>query len=445
MTIPPPEPVAFRRGRHVHSAPARTLGITRITQSSELPAGINALASADGKTIIVRAGLDKVTRRRAVREVVAASHRFPALVLYPALADSRIRRMIMEVADSVSSFMQHVAAFAGSNPTATALAAVATAATAGAATVGVMTAVAPASPPAHDPARYAHPAGAISPPKPIHVTLPDRADTYLGVYEHSAPATYTGIGQFASAIGHQPNIAVYYSGWNETFRTGFAEEAAVEGAIPCVQIDPAGVSIGGIAAGRDDAYLISFARAVHAYGGGVIISFGHEMNAPEYSWGFGHVKPATFIEAWRHIVRIFRMQGDFNVTWLWTVNVNDPDTGSIGAWYPGSQYVTWVGIDGYYVRDSDTFGSIFGQTIGDVNDAAPGKRILIAETAASPPGSVQATQINGLFAGVKDQQILGFVWFDVDQNGSLYRQDWRIENDPAAIAAFKRAAKQYRW
>ena len=67
MTIPPPEPVALRRGRHVHSAPARTLGITRITQTSELPPGINALASADGKTIIVRAGLDKATRRRAVR------------------------------------------------------------------------------------------------------------------------------------------------------------------------------------------------------------------------------------------------------------------------------------------------------------------------------------------------------------------------------------------
>ena len=94
--------------------------------------------------IIVRAGLDQATRRRAVRDVLAASHRFPALVLYPALADSRIRRMIMEVTDAASSLMQHVASFAGSNPTATAMAAVATVATAGAATVGVMTAVAPA-------------------------------------------------------------------------------------------------------------------------------------------------------------------------------------------------------------------------------------------------------------------------------------------------------------
>ncbi len=58
---------------------------------------------------------------------------------------------------------------------------------------------------------------------------------------------------------------------------------------------------------------------------------------------------------------------------------------------------------------------------------------------------MQARQISGLFAGIRDQQILGFVWFDVAQSGSLYRQDWRIENDPAAIAAFRQAARNYRW
>ena len=39
MTIQPPEPVAPRRGGMSMPAPARILGITRITQSSELPAG----------------------------------------------------------------------------------------------------------------------------------------------------------------------------------------------------------------------------------------------------------------------------------------------------------------------------------------------------------------------------------------------------------------------
>ena len=71
----------------------------------------------------------------------------------------------------------------------------------------------------------------------------------------------------------------------------------------------------------------------------------------------------TFVAAWRHIVTLFRQPGADNVTWLWTVQKDGPGTGPIASWWPGAQYVTWVGIDGYYYRSSDTFASVFGQTI----------------------------------------------------------------------------------
>ena len=38
-----------------------------------------------------------------------------------------------------------------------------------------------------------------------------------------------------------------------------------------------------------------------------------------------------------------------------------PGTGHIADWWPGPSYVTWVGIDGYYYRPSDTFARVFGQ------------------------------------------------------------------------------------
>ena len=41
----------------------------------------------------------------------------------------------------------------------------------------------------------------------------------------------------------------------------------------------------------------------------VVIGFGHEMNAPWYSWGYRHVPAATFVAAWRHIVTLFRRSG----------------------------------------------------------------------------------------------------------------------------------------
>ena len=186
--------------------------------------------------------------------------------------------------------------------------------------------------------------------------LPTTAGSYLGVYSPSAPASYAGVTSFAAATGVKPRLVVYYSGWMERFKTGFAAAAAEHGSVHMVQIDPTGVSLTAIAHGRYDAYLTSYAEAVRAYRHPVILSFGHEMNAPWYSWGYQHTSPAAFVAAWRHMVTLFRRRGAENVTWLWTVNVIDDTRGGSIAnpakWWPGSSYVTWVGIDGYYLKAS---------------------------------------------------------------------------------------------
>ena len=84
-----------------------------------------------------------------------------------------------------------------------------------------------------------------------------------------------------------------------------------------------------IAAGVYDGYLRSYADSVRDFGHPVIIGFGHEMNAPWYSWGYGHVPPATFVAAWRHVVTLFRGQGADNVTWLWTIQADTSGTGPV--------------------------------------------------------------------------------------------------------------------
>src|SRR6185437_11843947 len=154
-----------------------------------------------------------------------------------------------------------------------------------------------------------------------------------------------------------------------------------------IQIDPEKVNVAGIAAGWYDRYLVSYARAVRAYGRPVILSFGHEMNGWWYSWGHRHTSPADFVAAWQHIVTVFRDLRTDNVTWLWTVNIINKSRGIAdpAPWWPGSSYVTWIGIDGYYHRRSWTFASLFGPTIKAVHmltrHPVP---ILIAETGAAP-------------------------------------------------------------
>jgi hypothetical protein len=38
---------------------------------------------------------------------------------------------------------------------------------------------------------------------------------------------------------------------------------------------------------------------------------------------------------------------------------------------------------------------------------------------------------------MRKDKTLGLVWFDKDQDQGIYHQDWRIEGDQPAIAAFR--------
>jgi mannan endo-1,4-beta-mannosidase len=280
-------------------------------------------------------------------------------------------------------------------------------------------------------------AGAGQPPVPGG--LPATPGSYLGVYSPSAPSSYAGVTAFTNATGVRPRLVVYYSGWLEPFQVGFAVTAARHGAVPVVQIDPTDVSLTAIAHGQYDAYLSSYARAVRAYHHPVILSFGHEMNAPWYSWGYLNASPAAFVAAWRHIVTRFRRLGAANVTWLWTVNViqsQDGRTLGPAPWWPGRAYVTWVGVDGYYLEPSWRFVAIFGPTIVALRELTRDP-ILVAETSATRAAG-QADKVPDLFAGVHTYGLLGFIWFN-----AVTSHDYRMA-DPEAIAAYRRAAQAYR-
>ena len=275
-------------------------------------------------------------------------------------------------------------------------------------------------------------------PAVAHASLAPSPASYLGVYETGPPRIYRPVADFARAAGRQPNLVGYYSGWGERFASSFAETVRRHGAVTILQIDPTHASIREIASGGYDGYLRAYADSVRDFGHAVIIGFGHEMNASWYSWGYRHVPAATFVAAWRHIVSVFRRQGADNVTWLWTINQELANTGPIASWWPGSRYVTWVGIDGYYYRPTDTFATVFGKTIAQVR-ALTRKPVLLSETAVGPEAG-QPAKIPGLFAGMRQYQTLGLVWFDIAQHQGIYHQDWRLEDHDAAETAFRRVA-----
>jgi mannan endo-1,4-beta-mannosidase len=276
---------------------------------------------------------------------------------------------------------------------------------------------------------------APSHPPAAHASLTPELAAYLGAFEPGAPPSYSAVASFAQMAGRPPNLLGYFSGWAEPFDMSFAQAIRKHGVIPFVQIDPTDASIAAIAGGTYDDYLRSYADHVRGFGHAVVIGFGHEMNASWYSWGYGHTRAPTFVAAWRHIVTLFRDQGADNVTWLWTVQAEEAGTGPIASWWPGAQYVTWIGIDGYYYRSTDSFASIFGKTIDQVRSFTS-KPVLLSETAVGPEAG-QFAEIQDLFHGMAAYKTLGLVWFDKPQHGGLYHQDWRIEDNVQAEISFR--------
>ena len=284
--------------------------------------------------------------------------------------------------------------------------------------------------------------GSSQPSGPLPVHLPPASGSYLGVYTRGVPDSYAPVTAFTKATGANPDIVMYYSGWYVPFPTSFATTTANHGAVPLVQMDPDGIKVSQIASGRYDGYLSAYAEAVRAYQHPVILSFGHEMNGNWSLWGYQHTSPPVFVAAWRHIVRLFRALGAENVTWLWTANIiNDARSGKVDAnlaqWWPGNSYVTWVGIDGYYLQSNWQFAPLFGPTVGAVHELT-GDPILIAETAAVQT-TAQPAKINDLFAGIRAYGLLGFVWFD---STNTIQQHFAIDS-PAAVEAFRKGASTY--
>jgi len=272
---------------------------------------------------------------------------------------------------------------------------------------------------------------------------------------HRAPQlpapTATGIvtdnlAAFDQRCGCRPDVAVKYVSWGESPTTMrmLADSVITNGAVPMLELEPFGVPLASIADGRDDAYLLKYASAVRSLHAQVLMSFEPESNGDWYSWGYTHVRPATEVAAWQHVVKLFRRAGDRNVTWVWIINVAYRGSGPITALWPGSGYVDEIGIDGYFQSSHDTFSTVFGLTFAALRRITD-KPVLVSETSASLAAG-QSRALGQLAAGVVRYGLVGFIWFDIDQTGERGRgkADWSIDDNPSALTAYHEIVDKHR-
>ncbi|MEL6391438.1 MAG: glycosyl hydrolase, partial [Bacteroidota bacterium] len=131
-----------------------------------------------------------------------------------------------------------------------------------------------------------------------------------------------------------------------------------------------------IARGKHDTAVKQLALWIKESKRPVFLRIGYEF---EGEWN--NYKPKDFVKAWQHIVHIFDEQEVKNVAYVWqSAGINAPN---LSDWYPGDEYVNWVGY-------SHFDGPNPGQSMRDFA-VTHQKPIMIAEAAPR----VDLKQVNG--------------------------------------------------
>ena len=270
----------------------------------------------------------------------------------------------------------------------------------------------------------------------------------FGAYTTGAPASASVLDEYTQMVGRKPDIVAFYK---DFFMPLMSEEQIANlkagGEVPMVTWEPdqptsgyPAANLADIAAGRDDTQIREAAKLAKEFSSEVLIRFAHEMNISASLWGPGKDGNVgnTYVEAWRHIVSIFRQEGATNVKWVWSPNV---DYGGVpfAQYFPGDEWVDYVALDGYNWGTVGTerwqsMQTLFGSSYATLTQMSA-KPVIFAETSCGESGGNKAQWIREGFLHTIPQQfprVAAVVWFN-----AIAEENWRIDTSPAALEAYR--------
>ena len=184
------------------------------------------------------------------------------------------------------------------------------------------------------------------------------------------------------------------------------------GAVPLIRLMPwgepyweasyqANYSLEKIINGDFDTFLSDWADIIKNFNKTVMITFGVEMNGNWFPWsgvfqggnktdGYGDPNkadgPEKYVDAFRHIVLLFKNKSVNNALWYFHPNHESyPDEAwnSIENYYPGDQYVDWIGFSLYGAQYNDenwvNFDEIMGPIYNKLTTIFTNKPLMLCE------------------------------------------------------------------
>ena len=284
---------------------------------------------------------------------------------------------------------------------------------------------------------------------------------------HLRPAVYYGeeVAAFNSLVGKDLAAVMYFMDWNTS---GLAPGEYFDNWLPRTILSTLGenspavmlswqpsagnkpgctrnysdqIPLNDIISGGCDTYIRGFAQALKTPPMDqlrFLIRFAHEMNLRESVWWPGHFgqDASAFVAAWRHVHDVFSQENVTNVEWVWAPNYESnplDDWNDRNNYYPGDEYVDWIGVDGYNWGNPrwDTFSEIYDSSQYDyvLKDFAcryP-KPQLISEIGSVEGAGSKANWITDAYSKIPSFPFVrGVFWFNDYAYASRGQPDFRV-------------------
>ncbi len=305
-----------------------------------------------------------------------------------------------------------------------------------------------------------------------------------GIYHGAFPGfggtedivTEQRINNFESLAGKQIAWAYFSHNWYNglAFPVNAVNVIRDHGILPVIRLMPwhgeefvaeEVFSLDAIISGAFDRELNLWADAAIEFASPLMVDFGVEVNGDWFPWngtwngrdevdGYGDPSefdgPERFRDAYRHIHDVFESRGADNITYLFHVNFEscpDEDWNAMAQYYPGDDYIDWIGISLYGAMAPDDelrdFAALMDTAYPEAAAVSPSKPIALIEfgVAELPGSNNKALWIENalaLLAAQKYPRVKGVgYWNEKWKNENNDWCDLTINSSPEALAAYR--------
>ncbi|MCL1981395.1 MAG: glycoside hydrolase family 26 protein [Proteobacteria bacterium] len=322
---------------------------------------------------------------------------------------------------------------------------------------------------------------------PVTLAMPDKG-VYAGAYvdfgEGESQVSYDALTAFERLTGKSLAVVAFGNFWGDN---AFPEKTVriIEGygAVPLLfwspwdkpyneARGPDKFGLREILAGKWDKYIDDWADAARQHGKPLLVSWGLEMNGTWFPWSgkfygggkvIGHkdgrtlyAGPELYKQVYRYVVDRVRARKATNILWNFQANnFGSPQTAwnRMSNYYPGSDYVDWLGLSVYgkMARSEGwaEFGAMMAEPYAEICKLDPEKPVMVAEWGVGeyPPGDKAGFITTALrdMPGKYPRVRLAVYWHERWENKDGSYSNLRVNSSPEALKAYREGIASPLW